>query len=220
MDSTQAFGTNFKSMQPGLDYVFGKQPDAAWLNRKAAAGLFSRDSNFNLMFRQNFEQKLSFTAQLEPVKELLIDISLDKSFSKEYTELFKDTLSQNKSNDKQHLNPYAGGGFSVSFISFNTLFGSTNPNVVSETFKEFEANRPIISQRLAAANPYWSAGGGTISPDGYASGYDKHSQDVLIPAFIAAYTKQDPNKVSLISQNNSNVKQIHLRVFYQNQTGD
>jgi cell surface protein SprA len=195
-------------MQPGVDYVFGKQPDAAWLDRKAAAGLFSRDSNFNLMFRQNFEQKLSFTAQLEPVKELLIDISLDKSFSKEFTELFKDTSSttMNRNPIKNHVNPYAGGGFSVSFISFSTLFGSTNPNVVSETFKEFEANRPIISKRLADANPYWAAGGGTIGPDGYASGYGKHSQDVLIPAFIAAYTKQDPNKVSLISQNNSNVK--------------
>lgn len=206
MDSTQSFGNNFKSMQPGLDYVFGKQPDAVWLDRKAAAGLFSRDSNFNLMFRQNYEQKLSFTAQLEPIKELLIDINLDKSFSKEYTELFKDTLNLNKSNDKQHLNPYAGGGFSVSFISFNTLFGTTNPNIVSETFKEFESFRPIISRRLAAANPYWASGGGVIGANGYASGYGQHSQDVLIPAFIAAYTKQDPNKVALISQNNNTVK--------------
>ncbi len=205
MDSTQSFGQNFKSMEPGLDYVFGKQPDAVWLERKAAAGLFSRDSNFNLMFRQNYEQKLSFTAQLEPIKELTIDLTLDKSFSKEYTEMFKDTVSLNQSNAKQHLNPYAGGGFSVSFISFNTLFGSHNPNEVSETFKQFEANRPIVSQRLAAANPYFAAAGGKIV-DGYAEGYGKHSQDVLIPAFIAAYTKQDPSKVSLISQNNKDVK--------------
>jgi cell surface protein SprA len=149
------------------------------------------------MFRQNYEQKLSFTAQLEPIKELLIDINLDKSFSKEYTELFKDTLNLNKSNDKQHLNPYAGGGFSVSFISFNTLFGTTNPNIVSETFKEFESFRPIISRRLAAANPYWASGGGVIGANGYASGYGQHSQDVLIPAFIAAYTGQDVNKIGL-----------------------
>jgi len=211
MDSTQAFGQNFKSMEPGLDYVFGKQPNAAWLDRKAAAGLFSRDSNFNLMFRQNYEQKLSFTAQLEPVRELTIDVTLDKSFSKEYTEMFRDTVNLNKSNEKQHLNPYAGGGFSVSFISFNTLFGSHNPNEVSETFKQFEANRPIISQRLAAANPYWQTIGpgatpGKIDANGYAEGYGKHSQDVLIPAFIAAYTKQDPKDVSLISQNNKDVK--------------
>ena len=207
MDSTQAFGQNFKSMEPGIDYVFGKQPDAKWLERKAAAGLFSRDSNFNLLFRQNFEQKLSIAAQLEPIKELTIDITLDKSFSKEYTELFKDTsaVTLNRSNTKAHANPYAAGGFSVSFVSFNTLFGKVNPNEVTETFKTFESFRPIISQRLAKENPYWAAGG-TVDGEGYASGYGKHSQDVLIPAFIAAYTKQDPNKVSLIKQDNSSVK--------------
>lgn len=206
MDSTQAFGQNFRSMQPGLDYVFGAQPNAKWLERKAAAGLITVDSNFNLLFRQNYEQKISLTAQLEPIKELTIDLTLDKSFSKEYTELFKDTLFNNKSNVKQHLNPYANGGFSVSFISFNTLFGSVNPNEVSETFKRFESYRPIISQRLAAGNPYWSLDPNNKIVDGYATGYDKHHQDVLIPAFIAAYTKQDPSKVALIKHNNSNIK--------------
>ena len=206
MDSTQSFGQNFNSMQPGLDYVFGKQPDSRWLERKAAAGLFSLDSNFNLLFRQNFEQKLSINAQLEPIREFTVDITLEKSFSKEYTELFKDTLFNNKSNSKQHLNPYASGGFSVSFISFSTLFGAVNPNEVSEIFKTFQSYRPIISKRLAAENPYWAAQGGTVDGNGYASGYGKYSQDVLVPSFIAAYTKKDPNTVSLIKQNNSSVK--------------
>ena len=204
LDSTQHFGQNFRSMQPGLDYVFGKQPTAQWLESKAAAGMFSVDSNFNLLFRQTYTQKLSITAQIEPIKEFIIDISLEKSFNKEYTELFKDTssITKNSNNYKNHVNPYAAGGFSVSYVAFNTLFTNTNPNVVSETFKQFEANRSIISQRLGAANPY-STG---IIRNGFADGYDKQSQDVLIPAFIAAYTKQDPNKVALIKQNNSDVK--------------
>src|ERR1019366_1865756 len=32
---------------------------------------------------------------------------------------------------------------------------------------------------------------------GYADGYGPLSQNVLIPAFLAAYTKSDPNKVNL-----------------------
>ena len=206
MDSTQNFGQNFKSNQPGIDYVFGKQPDAKWLDRKAAQGLFSRDSTFNLFYRQNFEQKLSITAQLEPIKELTIDLTFEKSFSKEYSELYKDTLFNNSSNAKQHLNPYASGGFSVSFISFNTLFGSVNPNEVSETFKTFESYRKIISTRVAQNNAYWVNDVHSFDAEGYAIGYGKHHQDVLIPAFIAAYTKQDPNKVSLLKHSNSNVK--------------
>ncbi len=202
LDSTQHFGQNFRSMQPGLDYVFGKQPTAKWLESKAAAGLFSVDSNFNLLFRQTYTQKFSITAQIEPIKEFIVDITLEKSFNKDYTELFKDTTFNNQSNAKQHLNPYAAGGFSVSYNAMNTLFTKSDPNIVSETFKQFEANRSVISQRVAAANPYWNG----ISHNGFADGYDKQSQDVLIPAFIAAYTKQDPHNVALIKQNNANVK--------------
>ncbi|MDB5211009.1 MAG: sprA, partial [Sediminibacterium sp.] len=32
MDSTQYIGQDWKTMAPGLDYVFGKQPDSNWLN--------------------------------------------------------------------------------------------------------------------------------------------------------------------------------------------
>lgn len=205
MDSTKFIGQNFKSMQPGLDYVFGRQPDTAWLNKKAAQGVLSKDPNFNSLFRQNFEQKLSITAQVEPIKELIIDFNLDKTFSKEYTELFKDS-SVNSNGKMEHLNPYAGGGFSVSYIAFSTLFEKSSPNEISATFKKFQDYRLIMSQRAAAANPYYAASGGGLNADGYAKGYNRYAMDVLIPSFIAAYTGKDPNNVSLIKQNNSSIK--------------
>lgn len=202
MDSTKFFGNNFRSMQPGLDYVFGKQPDTSWLNQKAAQGLLSRDTLFNNMFRQNFEQRLSITAQIEPIKEFTIDINFDKTFSKEYSELFKDTTTGG-GGKFEHLSPYAAGGFSVSYIAFNTLFKKINPNEVSETFKKFQDYRLIMSQRVAATNPYWN---GQTNADGYAQGYSRYAQDVLIPSFIAAYTGKDPNSVALIKQNNNNIR--------------
>jgi cell surface protein SprA len=202
MDSTKFIGNNFRSMQPGLDYVFGKQPDTNWLNQKAAQGLISRDTNFNAMFRQNFEQRLSITAQIEPIKEFIIDINFDKSFTKEYTELYKDSSAAHNGS-MQHLNPYAGGGFSVSYIAFNTLFQSSSPNEVSQTFRKFQDYRVIMSQRAAANNPYWN---GLSNADGYAQGYGRYAQDVLIPSFIAAYTGKDPFSVALVKQNNNNIR--------------
>ncbi|MCX6298658.1 MAG: cell surface protein SprA [Bacteroidetes bacterium] len=204
MDSTQAIGQNWNSMQPGLDYVLGKQPDTSWLNKKATQGLLSRDSTFNYLYRQNYEQRFAITAQLEPIREWMIDVNLEKSFTKEYSELFKDTLGFGRA---EHLNPLASGGFSVSYIAFNTLFGKQNPNEVSNTFKTFEANRLIISNRVATDNPYWQslAPGQKYSADGFAKGYGRYSQDVLVPAFIAAYTGLDPTKVGLIKQTNANV---------------
>ncbi|RXK81397.1 T9SS outer membrane translocon Sov/SprA [Filimonas effusa] len=201
MDSTKALGQNWNSMQPGLDFVFGKQPGIDWLERKARQGLISRDSTFNLMFRQTFEQQMGVTARVEPFREFIVDLNIDKSFTKEYTELFKDTTGTG--NNFGHLSPYAGGGFSVSYISFKTLFGSYNPTQISETFKEFQSNRLVISERLARSNPYQN---GQKTADGYYVGYGRYAQDVIIPAFIAAYTGKDPNSVSLLKQSNSNIK--------------
>ena len=207
MDSTKYIGNNFQSMQPGLDYVFGKQPDINWLDKKNAEGLLSKDTLFNSLYRQNFEQKLSITAQIEPIRELTIDINVDKTFSKEYSELFKDT-SASGNGIRQHLNPFASGGFSVSYIAFNTLFDKSNPNEISETFKRFQDYRLITSKRVAETNPYWQGlpASEKFKPDGYAKGYSRYAQDVLIPSFIAAYTKKDIYSVSLLNQNNNNIR--------------
>ncbi len=201
-DSTRILGQNWKTMAPGLDYVFGKQPDTNWLNQKAAKGLITRDTLFNFMFRQSLDKRLSFTAQLEPIKEFTIDLNLDKTFTKDYTELFK--VVSDTSNGFQHLSPLATGGFNVSYIAFKTLFNKTDPNQVSETFKKFEGYRIILSERLALSNPYQKGLGQT--PDGFYTGYGRYAQDVLIPAFIAAYTGEDPNQVGLIKQSNPNIK--------------
>ncbi len=203
MDSTRALGQNWKTMQPGLDYVFGRQPDSSWLNQKASKGLITRDSSFNNLYRQNFEQKFRLSAQIEPVREFRIDISFEKSYTKDYTELFKDTTYSGIA--QQHLNPYVTGGFSVSYVAFNTLFRKTNPNEISETFKTFQNNRLIISNRVAQQNPYWQQNS-AFTGDGYAAGYGRYSQDVLIPAFLAAYTKKSPYSIPLIKESNANIK--------------
>ena len=205
LDSTKILGQNFNSMQPGLGYIFGRQPDTSWLNQKARQGVISKDTNFNLLFRQSFEQKLSFTAQIEPFREFIIDLNLDKSFNKDYSELFKDTIGNGSFG---HLSPYAGGGFSISYISFGTLFSKYKPNEISKTFREFQDNRLLVSKRIAAANPYWQSlsPGDKFTADGFAKGYGRYAQDVLIPSFLAAYTGKDVNTFPLINQNNSNIK--------------
>ena len=111
--------------------------------------------------------------------------------------LFKD--STNTGSKQQHLSPYASGGFSVSYIAFNTMFGKRNPNEITQTFREFEDNRIIVSKRVAEQNPYWA---GTNTSDGFATGYGRYSQNVLIPAFLAAYTKKSPYTIGLIKESN------------------
>ncbi|MBC8033152.1 MAG: cell surface protein SprA, partial [Chitinophagaceae bacterium] len=201
MDSTQLLGMNVRNFQPGWGFVLGHQPDTNYINKYAQKGLFTHSTLFNTLNRQDYNQKLSITAQLIPVRDLTIDVNLDKTFGKTYSELFKDTLGNS---NLVRLNPYSAGSFSVSYISFQTMFTSFEANEVSATFQKFEANRVILSQRLGKANPY--ANGGAVDQEGYVEGYGKYAQDVLIPAFIAAYTGQDPNSVPLVKQSNPNTR--------------
>ncbi|MGN6435438.1 MAG: cell surface protein SprA [Agriterribacter sp.] len=199
MDSTKQLGQNWGSMAPGLGFILGRQPDTNWLNNAARKGLISRDSLQNNLTRQTFDQQFTANAQLEPVRDLTIDLSLNKTFNRTYSELFKDTLGNGQF---AHLNPYAGGGFSISYISFQTLFKKTDPNVISETFRKFQDNRIVLSERLGKQNPYSQVKGA----DGYYLGYTRYAQDVLIPSFVAAYTNKDPNSIALLKTTGSNVR--------------
>jgi len=201
MDSTRFIGMNWRSRNPGLGYLFGYQPDTADINLLGSRGLLSRDQLFNSLIQQRYNQRISLTARVSPVRDLNINLNLDKTFDKQYSELYKDTTG---TSGLARLNPYAMGSFSMSYISYKTLFGKFDPNEVSETFREFEANRVVLSQRLKNANPY--AQGNPQNAEGYYQGYGRYAQDVLIPAFIAAYTGKDPQSVALIKSSNSDLR--------------
>lgn len=212
MDSTEYVGQNWKSMQPGMDFVFGRQPDTNWLNQAARNKLISSDSFFNSLFQQNYNQRLTLTAQIEPIRDLTISVNLNKNFTKSYSETFKDTSGTG--NRFGHLSPYSGGSFDISFIAFNTMFESFNPTQLSQTFQKFQENRKVISQRLGVANKY-NQESGNLNPDaeGYYYGYGKYATDVLIPAFVAAYTGKDPNTVSLLDQGNPKISSNPFKKF-------
>jgi cell surface protein SprA len=200
LDSTHFLGMDLKSNQPGWGYVFGQQPDTSYVNRLATKGLLSTDTLFNYQNQSSYNQIITLVAQIQPVRDLNISVNVSKSFGKNYSELYKDTTG---SGTFGRLNPYTAGSFSISFISVKTLFKSSSDNTISSTFQTFENYRAIISGRLGLLNPY---SGGQQTQDGYAKGYGKYAQDVLIPAFIAAYSGKSPNSISLITEDNPNIK--------------
>ncbi len=211
IDSTKILGMNWASMAPGIGFVLGGQPSKAWLDNFAKKGLITPDTLFNVQFQQQFTQRLDAQAQLEPVPDLRIDLNITKSFTKTHTELFKnatDTLGNVLG--FEHLSPYDAGGFEITYIAIKTLFGKIDAESgMSKTFKNFEDYRLAISRRLATSNPYNSVPGtptqNTKDP-AYYYGYSRYAQDVLIPAFLAAYTGKDPEKIGLLQQGNANVR--------------
>jgi cell surface protein SprA len=202
MSGVQFIDKDFNGFAPGFDYAMGKQPDSNWLNLQERKGLLTKDANFNMLFRQGFDQRLSARVMIEPIKTLIIDLKFDKTFTKEYSELFKDTTA-NMNGYRSHNNPLSAGGFNISYVALRTFFDKHDPNMISTQFIQFQKYRATISNRVAALNPYWNQ---KNDPNGYAIGYGKYAQDVLIPSFIAAYTGKDPQKVALLNQNNSSIR--------------
>lgn len=198
-DSAVAFGQDFRTGAPGVGFMLGSQPNTAWLEGAARKGWLTRDTSFNQMLTQTFDQELQANATVSPIRDLTIDLIVSKSFQKNYSELFKDTLGDGTFST---LSPYASGGFTVSYISFKTLFKPFNPNITSQTFLNFQNYRANLSQRLGEMNPYSL---GFFPTGGYYKGYGQYSQDVLVPAFIAAYSGANPNKVALIGQQNKTI---------------
>ena len=66
--------------------------------------------------------------------------------------------------------------------AFSKISGVNN---TSPIFEKFETDRLIISQRLGKDNPN-STG---LVTGGYADGYSANSQNVVVPAFLAAFSR-------------------------------
>ncbi len=216
----QVYSNNFtkhKSLKnaPGYDFGFGWQPgdrfwngvDAItrdhWLDEAATKGWISNDTLLNQKFMQTRSQRLDVTATVEPWTDLKIDLNFFMDKSTNHSQFFKYVADDNGNYGFAHLNPVDAGSYSISYLPIKTLFKKIDAKGYSETYKNFEANRSIISKRLGLANPNNNDGSPYFNPSdttynaAYADGYGPKSQDVLIPAFLAAYTNSDPNKVGL-----------------------
>ncbi|WP_160711501.1 cell surface protein SprA [Chitinophaga solisilvae] len=214
IDSSKILGMNWASMAPGLGFVLGKQPDKKWLDDFAKRGLVTPDTLFNIQYQQQFTQRWDAQAQLEPFNDLRIDLNMTKSFTRTHTEMFKNLTDPV---NFQHLSPYDAGGFEITYIAIKTMFGKINTtDGISQTFRNFESYRNIISKRLGALNPYNrdpNVPANDPKDPSYAYGYTRYAQDVLIPAFLAAYTGKAPDKIGLMEGATNSVKSNPFRNF-------
>src|SRR5690606_7994096 len=66
-----------------------------------------------------------------------------------------------------------------------------------EAFQDFRDNRLTIANRLAEQRGIDLSAPGAIGPDGFPVGYGKTHQEVLLPAFLSAYTGKSASGISL-----------------------
>jgi len=183
-------------LSPGLDFAFGAIGDG-FIKKAADNGwLMNNDSNITTPVSTAAEEDLQIRASLEPLRDLKIDLNASRTV--------------NKSQSVQFM--YAGmpttqsGSFNMTIISAKSAFsgsGNIENNYSSEPFNKFLKNIAIIKARLEKKyqGVNYPVGTGTAfegKPYDPANGeVNQYSADVLIPAFLSAYTGSNASSASL-----------------------
>ncbi|MBR1484932.1 MAG: cell surface protein SprA [Prevotella sp.] len=168
-----AFGQRTGSvLSPGLDFAFGLTGDS-YIQKALDQGWLLCNDSVATPANTSKTEDLQLRATLEPVRDLKIDLTA--------------TRTNTRSKSVQFM--YAGtpttfsGTFNMTTISLRSALegmGNANNGYHSKTFDNFCANIAAYRDRVQAQYP---EGG----PQG-ANAVDPYSADVLIPAFLNAYT--------------------------------
>ena len=196
-------GQQWSSMAPSIPFVLGSQREIR--NIAANKGWITQDSSLNTQFKQNSSTNLTLRSTVEPIQQFRIELNASKNTSSNNQEYFR---WDNFENGFNSFSPTETGSYSISFVSFPTAFVGNNDDYSSSTFAKFRGYRATIANRLASQNPNFQASANSNNgfPIEYlinngdttvTGGYGPTSQEVIIPAFLAAYGGRNPNNVSL-----------------------
>ena len=182
---TQSIGF-IGTTRPTVGFVFGSQADVRF--DAARNGWLTTFPEFNEQFIRLTNKQLNITATAQPVQDVTIDLVADRQYSSSLQENFKV-----ESGEYIPQTPNTFGNFSISTLMISTVFGKSDENG-SPNFDSFKENRIIIANRVQSDRATPDIG---LDEDGFPIRYGKTNQNVLLPAFFAAYTGQDANRVNL-----------------------
>lgn len=168
----------FGTSRPTLGFVFGDQSDIRY--EAAKRGYLTSYPEFNQSFTQIKSKKLDYTARVEFIPDLIIDVNAERNITENYSEQF-DAVGGNYNS----LSPFSTGNYSISTIMIKTAFKASDENE-SEIFDRFRKNRYAMATRLA--EQYYGNSNYTLDAEGFPTGFGKNSQRVLVPAFLSAYS--------------------------------
>ncbi|MDF1560753.1 MAG: cell surface protein SprA [Bacteroidales bacterium] len=193
-------GNSVTNFAPGMPFLLGFQ-DKDFAKKAAANGWITNDSTLNTPYLFTQTERISLRATVEPLPDLRIDVTADRTISKNITEFY----NYDQSSGAFNANSLSESGtFSMSTLTWGTAFFAIGKGEVhqSKAFEDLRNNRVIIAnrlaqQRLADNNFGYNPNAPNPNYPGYPDGYGPNSVEVLVPAFLAAYQNKDPNKVSL-----------------------
>ena len=182
---------------PGFDFAFGGFSDD-FVEKAKENGWLSGDTS--VVQPATHSKTIDFDAKLtlEPLPGLKIQLNGKRYEAHSSSIIYSyDQLQENMT-----------GSFNITQVAIATAFqklGSAEDNYASETFKQFLMNRGVITRRVEQQyegtrypNAAWiPAEYRNKAYDAKNGSVSSNTADVLVPAFLAAYTGRDANSVSM-----------------------
>ncbi len=189
--------THYDVMAPGLDFAFGFT-DESYIDKAKQRGWLLCDESMTSPALYAKTQEFSAEIQLEPIKGLKITLTGNRTDNR---------TSQLQFMYDDMMTVYSGSYTKTHMAIATALRGVSATNGYhSAAFDKFLENIPVVAERIQSqyygstypdrgfingtvyANSEFDPVNGTVNP---------MSSDVLIPAFMAAYSGKNPKKVTL-----------------------
>ena len=184
---------------PGVGFGFGLQGGPSYIEKSLRRDwLVMNEINVTPAI-YNQAEKLDMRADVVPFKGMRINLTASRENNK------RTEIQYMYDGSPQTL----GGSFSISTISLSSSFkkSKASNNYQSDVFQKFLDNRAIVHNRVESryTGTHYPTGGFMSELPGLAgkeynpnvNSVNPNSADVLIPAFLAAYTGKDARKISL-----------------------
>lgn len=175
---------------PGFKFLFGGQSEKFGI-RAAENGWVTTDTTLNSPYLMNYSQNIYVSALFEPIKKLRIDLTANRSRSRNMSEYLLYDGTKFTENNRIYT-----GSFSMTMIGLNSSFYKVGNDLEAsaDVYRKFLENRSLVSEELAKKRwgesdyiNHKAQNEESGQWTGYYEGYGGTSQEVLIAAFNRAY---------------------------------
>lgn len=190
-------GMNWANNAPGWDFIFGSQTNIA--ERSANNGWLTKSSMLNNAFVRKHNVNINGRVSIEPIKSLRVEITFLRTINNISQEYWRyDTIDYKY----KAFSPTETGNFSISYGTIRTSIAKDDKKTFdNKNFTTLKSNLLIVANRLAQENSNWLSNPlyirdsltGIMYPDGYSA----TNSDVLLYAFLSAYSGENASTIPL-----------------------
>ncbi len=166
--------------------IFGRENGYDIATASANSNWLVRNENLNRQHTITHVTNFSARASLEPIKDLTIELSLNRTYNLSSNDFFRwnDSTARHESQSRVDISTitYTNLTIGSAFARFDKA------TYASPTFDLMRDNLKVVSGLIGQRNT-----NSTLMASGYYDGYGASQQEVVLGAFLTTYAKKDIN---------------------------